>query len=91
LACLPDRLVILPDKGDARSAEVVLVTGSMRDEIDALISKIWDRIDSWGIAVAGGYWKPVLKVNVGQAAETRFVELQTLLIGSGIEVQRKTR
>ncbi len=44
---------------------VVLVEGRMVDEIDEFVSKIWDRIEDWGIAVAGGYWKPVLHMSRG--------------------------
>ena len=85
---LPDRLIILPDRGEVRAPDVVLVEGAMVDEIDGFVSNIWDRIELWGIAVAGGYWKPVLHVNVAQGADERFRELQTLLDGSGLEVKR---
>ena len=85
---LPDRLIILPDRGEVRAPDVVLVEGAMVDEIDGFVSNIWDRIETWGIAVAGGYWKPVLHVNVAQGADERFRELQTLLDGSGLEVKR---
>jgi hypothetical protein len=89
VACLPDRLIILPERGESRAPEVVLVTSGMAESVDALVGKIWDRIDSWGIAVAGGYWKPELQVQVAQGAEHRFDELRTLLEGSGLEVRRR--
>jgi hypothetical protein len=88
IACLPDRLIILPDRGEARAPEIVFVEGGMSDEIDSLISKIWSRVEEWGIAVAGGYWKPVLNVYVAQGADARFDELRVLLDGSGLEVRR---
>ncbi len=88
IALLPDRLIILPDRGDQTAPEVILVEGRMINSIDGFVSKIWDRIERWGIAVAGGYWKPVLNVQVGQGADQRFDELRTLLDGSGLEVQR---
>jgi hypothetical protein len=90
-AVLRDRLIILPDKGERRAPELVLVEGPMVDEMDEFVSKIWDRIEQWGMAVAGGYWKPVLRAQVGQGAEERFQELQTLLQGSGLEVQRSNQ
>jgi len=46
-------------------------------------------MERWGMAVAGGYWKPTLKVTVFPGAETRFWELQALLAGSGIDVERR--
>ncbi len=88
IALLPDRLIILPDRGEARAPELVMVEGSLMNSIDGFVSKIWDRIEQWGIAVAGGYWKPVLNVQVAQGADERFEELRTLLEGSGLEVQR---
>ena len=54
-------------------------------------SKLWARVESWGIAVAGGYWKPVLNVQVTPGAEQRFEELRVLLDGSGLEVRRSDK
>ncbi|MFW6169343.1 MAG: DUF4200 domain-containing protein [Planctomycetota bacterium] len=89
LAVLPDRLIILPDRGERRAPEVVLIDGEMTERIDEFVSRIWDRIEGWGMAVAGGYWKPVLRVDVAQGAESRFRQLKVLLQGSGLEVRRK--
>jgi hypothetical protein len=90
LACLPDRFILLPEQGTTQVPDVVLVQADLRQSIDALVARIWDRIDLWGIAVAGGYWKPVLVIDVAQGAEDRFRDLQTLLLGSGLEVQRRS-
>jgi len=38
--------------------------------------------------VAGGYWKPVLKVEVRPGGATRFAELSRLMKNSGILVQQ---
>jgi hypothetical protein len=46
-------------------------------------------MELWGMAVAGGYWRPVVKVRVARDAESRFGELEVLLRDSGIEVERK--
>lgn len=91
VAVLPDRLILLPDRGQARSPEVILVDGAMTDEIDAFVSLLRQRITTWGMAVAGGYWKPLLRVTVAQGADTRFEELQILLEQSGLDVQRSSQ
>ncbi len=91
LACLPDRLVLFSDRRSRQAPDVILINGSMIDEIDTLVSKISKEVDRWGIAVAGGYWKPVLHVEVAPGAEERFEELRTLLLGSGLEVKRSSR
>ncbi|NLX56909.1 MAG: hypothetical protein GXY58_17525 [Planctomycetaceae bacterium] len=91
VACLPDRLIILPDRDETRAPDMILIEGAMYAEVDALVSKIWARVEGWGLAVAGGYWKPVLNVQVADGAESRFEELRVLLDGSGLDVQRSDK
>jgi hypothetical protein len=87
--CYPDRLVVLPDRRDARDPQTVTLDGETRDSMEAFVSAIWTHMERWGMAVAGGYWKPTLKVTVFPGAETRFWELQALLASSGIDVERR--
>ena len=54
-----------------------------------LVSGVWERMESWGIAGRGMYWRPLLQVDVAPGAERRFVELAALLEGSGMMVERK--
>ena len=92
IACLSDRIVIVPERGEQRSPQVVEVSPEMTpQEIDAFVSAVQRHMRSWGLAVANGYWKPELKVEVAPDAEQRFAELQTALQGSGFDLQRKTR
>jgi hypothetical protein len=85
----PDRIVIRPDVGDVRKPRVTRFKGPLRDSMESFVSAVWTHIESWGIAVAGGYWKPVLRVRVQPGAETRFEELQVLLKDSGLIVERR--
>ena len=87
--CYPDRLVIMADRREARDPQTVPLDGATRDSMEAFVSAIWTHMEHWGMAVAGGYWKPTLKVTVFPGAETRFWELQALLAGSGIDVERR--
>jgi hypothetical protein len=89
VSCLPDQLVLLPEQGDHRPPRIISVSDNLVDSIDDFVSATWEHMEQWGIAVAGGYWKPILHVEVGPGAEARFRELQVLLSGSGIEVARK--
>jgi hypothetical protein len=50
---------------------------------------VWTHIERWGIAVAGGYWKPVLRVRIEPGAEPRFHELESLLRDSGLVIERR--
>jgi hypothetical protein len=87
--CYSDRLVILPDPNGRGRAQVIGVDGPLQDSIQEFVSGVWDHMEFWGMAVAGGYWKPMLKVQVARDAEARFLELQILLQDSGIVVVRR--
>ena len=87
--CLPDRLVLVPESGLSGRQEIVLDTYTS-DSMDEFVSAVWHYMDnSWGIAGHDMYWKPVLKVEVAPGAERRFEDLQTLLKGSGLRVERR--
>jgi hypothetical protein len=87
--CHSDRLVILPDRGDHRDPQVFAVQGAMRGAIPPFVAGIWSHTERWGMAVAGGYWKPVIRVQVAPDAHARFLELRALLQDSGIEVEQR--
>lgn len=92
VSCQAERLVIYPDKGDSRRPAEIAVSPQMTlAEVNAFVSTVQREINGWGIAVANGYWKPVLQVDVAPGAEGRFQTLQTALQGSGFDVQRKIR
>ena len=52
-------------------------------------TRVWDRLDTWGIAGHRMYWKPILQVQVQPGGDARYAELARLLDGSGIIVKRK--
>lgn len=92
VTCLSDRIVVLPERGEDRAPQVIPVSPAMTpQEADAVVAAVQKQMRDWGLAVAGGYWKPQLNVEVGNNAEPRFAELQTALQGSGYDLQRKTR
>ena len=86
-----DKLVLLPESDDRRPQEIGLSSEMTTKEVDILVAGVQRQMRSWGIAVDGGYWKPALSVDVKPGGEDRFAELQSVLSGSGIEVQRKLR
>ena len=88
IGCFHDRLVIQKERGvDARALTIPL-NGALVDDVESFIARIWDRMERWGLAIPGGYWRPVLKVDVAPGAESRFAELSTLLQNSGVIVER---
>lgn len=88
--CLADRWIVLPDSGTANDPAAITITFdiSPQQRAEKLAKVVAERVDSWGLALTGGYWKPTLLVDVGPDAEWRFNQLQQLLESSGLEVQR---
>lgn len=88
------RLQVLPEgwivQGETRSKDVAIpYNGSPQSRAEQLAATIADRVESWGLALAGGYWKPILEVEVDPAVSWRFDQLRQLLEGSGLEVKLK--
>lgn len=90
VVCLPDKLIIVPERGDDRPAITVPISPELKPaEADAFVKGVQRHLDSWGPAMSNGYWKPVLQIEVTRAAEPHFDALQQLLHGSGFDLQRK--
>ncbi len=86
--CHGDRLVVVSGNGPYSDRTIGLGPQTV-DSIDTLISAVWEHMDSWGIAGQGMYWRPILSVRVAADAEARFADLEDLLEGSGLTVERK--
>jgi len=86
--CFADRLVVVPESGYGKPKTVPLPRRTA-ESVDELVSSVWEVIDRWDIAGRGMYWRPVLSFHVAPAAEQRFRELQVLLDGSGLDVERE--
>ena len=65
------------------------MTAGTQQAIDPLMAAIWEQMDSWGMAGKGMYWRPLLSIYVAPGAEQRFNDLQRLLRGSGLTLQKK--
>lgn len=54
---------------------------------DEFSGAVKERIDDWGLAGSGMYWKPVLELNVEPGAHMTATRISRLLDNSGVEVQ----
>jgi hypothetical protein len=91
VSVLPDRIVIVPDKTDSRPVQTLMISPVLTtDEVNRFVKMVQREIDGWGLAVADGYWKPVLKAEVAPEGEANFAHLQYALNGSGFDLVRKT-
>ncbi len=91
IVCKYDRLAFLPRPSENKPPVEVMAADPLDRSIDEFVAQMWKQIEQWDAAPLGGYWQPVLEVYVYPGAEGRFVELRSLLSGSGIQVQRQAQ
>jgi hypothetical protein len=91
IVCHPDRLVVLPQRGEIRAPRVVDMPRGPQFIVDRFVNMVWEQVREWGIAIAGGYWKPTLQVAVAPGAEVAYQQLVQLLDQSGLELERVAR
>jgi hypothetical protein len=89
--CSSGQLVVLPERGDQVRPLVTQLSDKTRDSVEEFVSNIWSHIERWGIAGAGSYWRPILRVEVAPGGEQRFADLRALLTDSGLELERRRR
>lgn len=86
-----NQMIILPAAGARRSveasAQVISLDQSIHDISDNFTAAVKERIDDWGLAGSGMYWKPVLELTVEPHAEMTATRIVHLLHDSGVEVQ----
>jgi hypothetical protein len=87
--CHPDRIILRADRRSGFASQVIPFEDASVNTIDHLVAGIQQHVRRWGMAVARGYWKPVLRCEVFPGAEGRFWEVKTLLEGSGIVVEQR--
>jgi hypothetical protein len=86
--CRADQLIIAPEPGQP-GGKIVPLGPSTEASTQAFVSAIWERMDAWGIAGRGMYWRPVIHISVAPGAEQRYADLAMLLEGSGLKIERK--
>ena len=85
LYCSENDIVLQLGPGNRHVA--IPFDGSTLSVVEPLVQQVWKRIDSWGVAEIGGYWKPELRITVLAGGEIRFDELQRLMKNSGLKIR----
>ncbi len=85
-----DRLTLLPSRhiaaGATETGTVISLNQTDRQISSQFVEALRARIDQWGLAGNGLYWRPVLKLNLGPEAEQTAREITHLLHDSGVEI-----
>jgi hypothetical protein len=83
------QLVLEPEPGTNEVPHNIAFGDSTVVAVQSMVASIWKRIEGWGVAGPGVYWKPTMEVAVTPDGEMRFRELASLLESSGIELKRR--
>jgi hypothetical protein len=86
IECRADKLVLVTEQPSAPGQEIPM-NERTEESMEELVTSVWQRVETWGSAGRGMYWRPVLSVDVAPGAEGRYADLQTLLADSGLEVK----
>lgn len=86
-----NQLVLPPGRNTGQGVETSGVVISLDQSVNQIsrqfVAALRDRLDEWGLAGNGLYWKPVLVLNVGPEAEHTASQITRLLKNSGVEVR----
>ncbi|WP_153555864.1 hypothetical protein [Roseimaritima sediminicola] len=89
VVCEPTAFVLLADQAGGQPQRFEFHDGFVDRAAMELATAVHSRVDSWGVAIAGGRWQPVLRVQADRTSESRYRQLRTLLQGSGLELERR--
>lgn len=81
--------MLVPEPGYG-SPKTIPLPGSTAQAIDKLVAAVWEHMDTWGIAGKNMYWHPILNVYAAPGGQRRLEDLDRLLRGSGLTIERKT-
>jgi ElaB/YqjD/DUF883 family membrane-anchored ribosome-binding protein len=88
--CRSDGLTIRSEYAGGPPAKMIPFSGDTANSVDALVTAIWERMEGWGIAGKGLYWRPELHIATAPGGEGRLNDLRTLLADSGLVIHDRT-
>ncbi len=83
-----ERMLVRGENPGGRDQRVIPLGEDMVAAADELAAAVAERVETWGMAGRGMYWRPLLVVEVAPGGEARFAELQALLADSGLDIRR---
>ncbi|MGL4943289.1 MAG: hypothetical protein ACRC46_08865 [Thermoguttaceae bacterium] len=92
IVCEKTRLSLPQQAGLSRKRDIPLditTPASTQTSIEAFVGEVWDFMETWGIAGANKYWRPVLNVTVAADAEDEFTIFCRHLERSGFVIKRQ--
>jgi hypothetical protein len=86
MECRADGITLLSEYPGGPPTKTIPFSGSTTSSVDALVTAVWERMETWGIAGKGLYWRPELHITTAPGGETRVEDLRALLADSGLVI-----
>jgi hypothetical protein len=86
-----DALQLPADNPRRKPVQLKIEDGRVGPAAVALAEQLRKQIASWGPPVSGGTWQVVVSADVAEDGEAVYADLQRLLSGSGVKLERKER
>jgi len=77
------------EAGTRQETRFVAWSDPTEKTVDPVVEIIWQRIEDWGIAGSGVYWKPILEAEVAPGLDHRMSQFEALLQDSGLQLIRR--
>ncbi len=89
IVVMSDRWLVMRDGATQQVESVIPLKIGPSAAGQQLEKAIESRVESWGVAVANGYWHPKLTIEYGPDSAMSVQRLQKILDGSGLEMEFK--
>ena len=87
IVALKDRWLLRTEGSSAAFEANITMAEGPQQAGNQLAQAMRERVDSWGLAVTGGYWSPTLTIEAANDAQQSVARLERLLEGSGVEIK----
>jgi hypothetical protein len=87
IVAMSDRWLIMRDNATTQVERTIPLNVGPSAAGQQLEKAINERVESWGIAVANGYWQPKLTIQFAPDAEISVQRLRKILDGSGLDAE----
>jgi hypothetical protein len=87
--CYADRIIVVSARDDKRGSRIILLSQRPQNVVDDLFGEVSKRVEGWGIAGRGMYWRPRLILEIQPGGDSRGTELHDLLAAGGMDTEVK--
>jgi hypothetical protein len=87
--CYGDRIIVVAARDDKRGSRIILLDQHPQVVIEDLFGEVTKRVEGWGIAGRGMYWRPRMVLDIQPGGDARGAELHELLVSGGMDAEIK--